>query len=128
MRWGDRRRDRQRTALTCPERHDHPVRHVLQPGLVPVRWRHGEAKMSTLRRYAENLWRNGQTEPCHESHVQRLACDWRTVAAPHARHRRCRMAGEERNNMMNIYTNSYLPIALLGLLWAVAYGVALWLA
>lgn len=29
---------------------------------------------------------------------------------------------------MNIYANSYLPIALLGLLWAVAYGVALWLA
>jgi|CXWL01.1.fsa_nt_gi nitrogen fixation/metabolism regulation signal transduction histidine kinase len=38
------------------------------------------------------------------------------------------MAGEERNNMMNIYTNSYLSIGLLGLLWAVAYGVALWLA
>ena len=30
--------------------------------------------------------------------------------------------------MMNIYTNSYLPIALLGLLWAVAYLAALWLA
>jgi hypothetical protein len=30
--------------------------------------------------------------------------------------------------MMNIYTNSYLPIALLGLLWVVAYLAALWLA
>lgn len=29
---------------------------------------------------------------------------------------------------MNIYTNSYLPIGLLGLLWAVAYLAALWLA
>jgi hypothetical protein len=28
--------------------------------------------------------------------------------------------------MMNIYTNSYLPIGVLGLLWAVAY-LSLWL-
>ena len=29
---------------------------------------------------------------------------------------------------MNSDSNSYLPIGLLGLLWVVAYGVALWLA
>ncbi len=34
--------------------------------------------------------------------------------------REVQRAGEERSDM-NIYTNSYLPIGLLGLLWAVAY-------
>lgn len=93
MRWGDIGRNRLHNEQACPERHDHPVRHDWQPGLVPVRWRHGEAKMSTLRRYAENLWRNGQTEPCDESHVQRLAYPSRAPRTAQGMQR----AGGERN-------------------------------